>query len=603
MRIQHNIPALNTHRNLTYVNSNVSKALEKLSSGYRINRAGDDAAGLAISEKMRAQIRGMEMAQKNTEDAISLVQTAEGALTEVHAMLQRGRELAVQAANDTNTPYDRQQIQQEIDQLNEEINHLAKRTEFNTKKLLDVKPPGAITGGTGTTTPISQTDTEKFLSNLVGSMLEQSEEMVWEGYGIGPQPGTEILVKFEFSPNENYMAYVRSWKSGTTEKVTSQEMVFNLSKMLQPSTGYEPDTTVAHEMTHAMMGAAGVNWGTGNVPDWFIEGTAEYLSGGMDRIRGAFGKSSGQITDAEHAEIDALFKTIDKGENDGDPNHSINYGAGFLATMYLDNVIQQKTGAVDPNNKKTIKHLMQELVTVPAGSLKPPTLDEAMKNVIGNGYGLDAFIADLNNKTDINGGYMYVKSLELSHVGSILDDPPGTLTNQTVVPDSPLPIDESDFFTYKWDASTGYVEFTGSATNPNPQTSDPGVLKFQIGANEGQSVTLDLPHISTETLKTDQVDVTTYLGASKAITSFDNAINIVSEDRAYFGAFQNRLEHTANNLGSMVENITSAESRIRDADIAKEMMNFTNQNIILQAAQSMLAQANQQQQGILQLLG
>lgn len=137
MRIQHNISALNTHRNLSFNNTQASKNLEKLSSGYKINRAGDDAAGLAISEKMRGQIRGLDMATKNAQDSISLIQTAEGALNETHAILQRMRELAVQSANDTNVTSDRGDLQKEINALSEEITRIANNTEFNTQKLLN----------------------------------------------------------------------------------------------------------------------------------------------------------------------------------------------------------------------------------------------------------------------------------------------------------------------------------------------------------------------------------------------------------------------------------------------------------------------------------
>ena len=137
MIINHNISALNTYRQLSLNNSNSAKSIEKLSSGYRINRAGDDAAGLAISEKMRGQIRGLDMAAKNAQDGISLIQTAEGALNETHAILQRMRELAVQAANDTNTATDRAELQKEVDQLSQELSRIGSTTEFNTQKILD----------------------------------------------------------------------------------------------------------------------------------------------------------------------------------------------------------------------------------------------------------------------------------------------------------------------------------------------------------------------------------------------------------------------------------------------------------------------------------
>ncbi|MED4988799.1 flagellin Hag [Parageobacillus toebii] len=295
MRINHNISALNTYRQLAFNNTQAAKNIEKLSSGLRINRAGDDAAGLAISEKMRGQIRGLEMASKNAQDGISLIQTAEGALNETHAILQRMRELAVQAANDTNTDADRQELQKEVDQLAEEITRIANTTEFNTKKLLD----GSADSSSG-----------------VGSAAD---------------------LVFHIGAN------------------ASQSLTLSISAM------------DAHSL--------GVDDGTGSAAT-----------------------------------------------NGGDAT--------------------------------------------------------------------------------VNGG----------------------------------------------------------------------------------------------------IDISSQSAADAAITQIDNAIQTVSSERAKLGAYQNRLEHTINNLGTSAENLTAAESRIRDVDMAKEMMEFTKNNILSQAAQAMLAQANQLPQGVLQLL-
>lgn len=300
MRIQHNISALNTHRNLGFNNAQSAKNLEKLSSGYKINRAGDDAAGLAISEKMRGQIRGLDMASKNAQDSISLIQTAEGALNETHAILQRMRELAVQSSNDTNVTSDRAALQLEINSLSEEISRIANNTEFNTQKLLN----GSFTGD--------------------------------------------------------------------SVKVSG--------------------------------------------------GNATTVSGKVFHI----GANSGQ-------------------------------------------------------------------------------------------------------------------SIELSI---------GTMT-----------------------ATALGVNVSGAAA---------------VEAAPGSSTT--------------GINITTQSAADNSITIIENALNKVSKTRASLGAVQNRLEHTINNLGTTSENLTAAESRIRDTDMAKEMMNFTKNNILTQAAQSMLAQANQQPQGVLQLL-
>jgi flagellin len=184
MRIQHNISALNTHRQLAFNNTQAAKNLEKLSSGFRINRAGDDAAGLAISEKMRGQIRGLEMASKNAQDAISLIQTAEGALTETHAILQRMRELAVQASNDTNVTADRDAIQDEIDQLVSELDRIAGNTEFNTQNLLDgtfsgkVFQIGANSGQTITLTIGNMDSTSLSVNNLAVSTASAAQNAI-----------------------------------------------------------------------------------------------------------------------------------------------------------------------------------------------------------------------------------------------------------------------------------------------------------------------------------------------------------------------------------------------------------------------------------------
>ncbi|MEB2298504.1 flagellin Hag [Lysinibacillus xylanilyticus] len=304
MRIQHNISALNTHRNLAFNNTQASKNLEKLSSGYKINRAGDDAAGLAISEKMRGQIRGLDMATKNAQDSISLIQTAEGALNETHSILQRMRELSVQSANDTNVSSDRAALQLEINSLAEEITRISTDTEFNTQKLL----------------------------------------------------------------NGNFGGKVQSGAGFSIDKAT------------------EKGGKVFH-----------------------------------------IGANSSQ---------------------------SINLSIGNMSATAL---------------------------------------------------GVNAV------KTDV---------------------------------------------------------------------AELGTNKIGTGIN-----------ISSQT------------SANNSISVIDKALNRVSETRASLGAVQNRLEHTINNLGATSENLTAAESRIRDTDMAKEMMGFTKNNILMQAAQSMLAQANQQPQGVLQLLG
>jgi flagellin len=387
MRINHNISALNAWRSIGQTNMAMSKTLERLSSGLRINRAGDDAAGLAISEKMRGQIKGLNMAIKNSQDAISLIQTAEGALTEVHSILQRMRELSVQAASDTNTDVDRNQIQAELDQLREEIDRIARTTEFNTKKLLDGK--------------------------------------------------------------------LESFRSEVDAKVV---------------TGGNIDLSIS---------------GTGNTT------TAE----------GTYIVEVGQLSGAETSELDIKISIADSS------------GVTQL-TLIVDN-------------------------------------------------GASSYYT--------NGITFRWTNLNISDFG-------GALPKNEIV-----------------DAAVARIEATNTSANQ---------LIFQIGSNEGHNMIAGIDDMSAGALgiTTTSLDVTTQDAAERSIMVIDAAIHKVSSQRAALGAVQNRLEHTISNLGVAAENLTAAESRVRDADMAKEMMEFTKQQILLQSSMGMLAQANAQPQNVLQLL-
>ncbi|WP_284643221.1 flagellin N-terminal helical domain-containing protein [Paenibacillus silviterrae] len=376
MRINHNIAALNTHRQLNTAAGAQSKSMEKLSSGLRINRAGDDAAGLAISEKMRGQIRGLDMASKNAQDGISLIQTAEGALNETHSILQRMRELAVQSANDTNTDTDRAELQKEVDQLIQEIDRIANTTEFNTKKLLN--------------------------GNLSG---------------------------------------VNNAAQSTTFNEVSDKTVF---------TAVAVGTTISADSSY-------------NV-----------------KITGA---NTGAVT--------------------------------YTVT------ITDQTGATTT-----------------------------------------ASVAATGGAITVGQSSVTIGALGTEDIGK-----EATLTQRVAVED-------------------------------NTDTS----LTYQIGANSSQTMNVSIENMSSSALKVSSVKVTSAGAAEASISAINKAIEDVSAQRSKLGAFQNRLEHTINNLGASSENLTAAESRVRDVDMAKEMMESTKNGILSQAAQAMLAQANQQPQGVLQLL-
>ena len=562
LKLQHNISALNTLRNLRFNNTQAGKALEKLSSGYRINRAGDDAAGLAISEKMRSQIRGLEMAKKNASDGISLIQTAEGALQEIHALLQRGRELAVQAANDTNVDFDRKAIQLELNEINKEIDGIRNRTEFNTKKLLQ---------GNGVNVADFE-EKQAIVNKLTSYMLEAAEKLVYEGYGLSIDPPKEITVVFQADEAGGWLAKVSSMVNTSTGEAIEWKMIFDSVDVIENKMDTDKlEWVVSHEMVHAMMSASGMDWRNESIPKWFKEGTAEYLTGGHTRLKNDLiiqANSFDTDTYQSESNIEQLLSIVETTDTDIISSSKF-YSASYVATRKLDEYLQ--------NRGSNIKELMIELTN-------RVTLDEAIQNVTNDGSTLSQFMSDLKS----NNTYSDVSQWDLSNgEGSVLGP---SVTRESLIDDTApnQSLNEETNFKYIWDTSTG-VGVSG--------------VFLQIGANEGQGIKVNLPNISTAELGIENADITSQASAASAISSYDQAIRIVSQNRAYLGAIQNRLEHTIENLAITAENLTASESRIRDTDIAKEMMNLTKQNILLQAAQSMLAQVNQQSQGILQLLG
>ena len=391
MIINHNMNALNAHRNMGVNNSAAGKSMEKLSSGLRINRAGDDAAGLAISEKMRGQIRGLTQASRNSADGISMIQTAEGALNETTNILQRMRELAVQASNDTNTSSDRNEIQKEINALTEEVDRIANNTEFNTQKLLN------------------------------GS------------------------------------------KSGEEGDLVRDEVV---------------------------------------------------------EVKGEF-----------KIELDAVLKDTDK--------------------LVIDGKVISFT-TQDVASDTTIKNKLETVLTA-----YDISVDNATKKIITltqkKGEDKDTFNVSLNG------------------------------------------------------ADTGFNTTVKDGVTARAEEFSEGKVSVQVGANASQSMSIEIGDMRAQALKITNakgkgLSVESAEDANKAITAFDAALNAVSSQRANLGAVQNRLEYTISNLDNTAENLTSAESTLRDVDMAKEMMEYSKNNILNQAAQAMISQANQQPQNVLQLL-
>ncbi|GKU23562.1 flagellin [Clostridium folliculivorans] len=462
MIINHNLAANNAIRQMNTNSTNASKAMQKLSSGLRINSASDDAAGLAISEKMRGQIRGLDQASSNAQDGISLVQTAEGALNETTSILQRMRELSTQASNDTNTADDRGAIQKEVSQLNSEIDRIANTTEFNTKKLLTGNLGVSTNDGQNITKAAMTTDTQAGTLNLSAN-------------------GTLATVA----------SATLATAAGKTTVATSDSL-----------------TVVANGKTFNVATSAGQ--------------TYDDLATQMSSITG----------------LDVSFKS----------------GTGFT------------------------------FATKDANADQSVSIKETTANALDGATDFTTATTGAGtNATGLAGTGSDGAAASFSYQGNQVTVTSGSQKGLT--------------FTLAADQGS-----TTTATVSGKSITASGQLQLHIGANQGQTMSVSINAMDSKNLGVSGVDVTTQNGAENAITSVDNAIQTVSAERAKLGAYSNRLEHTINNLGTSSENLTSAESRIRDVDMAKEMSTFSKNNILSQAAQAMLAQANQQPQQVLQLL-
>ncbi|WP_027400151.1 flagellin N-terminal helical domain-containing protein [Anaerovorax odorimutans] len=544
MRIQHNLAAVNAHRQLTSNNSMVSKNLEKLSSGYKINRAGDDAAGLAISEKMRAQIKGLETAQANANDGISLVQTAEGALTEVHSMLNRMTELATKSANGTlKDEVDREAIQSEVKSLSDEIDRIAKSTNFNGITLLDGKL-GSTSGGS----IVSFSVESDLSSSFTDATAQISKTNDFKNLTTAQEAGDTVSYSLTFKD-----------AAGTEQNVSVNFTVSSDQKQLISDSGKKYDITDSGaqlgELQDAVLAELQENGDIANNFDVTKTGDALTFT---SKEKGA---------DAPVVTNIALNHTI---KTSGDVEQEVTGVAITAGKDAFDSIEFKDIGALNDitkiNEAPIFEVKGERFLFVGDG-----VTDEDLKKI-------DSDINIVRTATDD----ITVSSANVTNMISAIKNATGAEVRAD---------------------STGTIIEFGRPSNVAGASTEGG-LQLQVGdsAESFQKVSVKVGDMSTAGLRIKGLDVSSADAANAAIDKIKNAINIVSSNRAGLGAVQNRLEHTVNNLGVTSENLTAAESRIRDVDMAKEMMNFTKNNILTQAAQGMLAQANQLPQGVLQLL-
>lgn len=648
MVISHNLQAMNAQRQLGNVSTDIAKNTEKLSSGYRINRAADDAAGLSISEKMRKQIRGLSQASENSQHGVSFVQIADGALTEVHDMLDRMVELTVQAANGTNSSFDRSAIQKEIDQLTKEINRVQETTQFNkipvfsenghspdegifnsniiSAAILDTgssKFTFAYIDSTGNTVNTQETTAtgkvnsglNKDFADFVVNAASSAASKITSAYTSLAKASSNVTIGLDvhnidgknntLASAQLSMRYTNAWTQMTyTMNIDSSD--YNPASFDTMSDARKADlaATIAHEMTHLIMQdtLTGGMIGNNRFPTWFIEGTAQTSSGDGGWVSG--GITSGSTDN----QVKNYMGKLD----------SLPYGAGYLATMALGYEVAKAQKSVSTVDSSTIKDGLNTLFDELVKQGQKQNLSDAINTATKGKYNsLQAFENSFKNGdndllNDVKSILTQKNNDNNPKSGSLLA---GSLGEAQSVTFKPANITNVTGVKYVLDpAATAFANSFGAGFPTVPQpvrgarhgVSEGGEdINVHAGADADMTNKIAIKRYDISAMAIfdgDKVDVMTEDSATKSIDIVGMAKERVSRVRSYYGAIQNRLEHTIKNLDNVVENTTAAESQIRDTDMASEMVKYTKNNILKQAGQSMLTQANQSTQGVLSLL-
>ncbi len=728
LRINQNVLSIKTYSNLTQTNSRLEKSIQKLSSGMRINSAADDAAGLAISEKMRRQVRGLNRAVLNAQDGISMIQTAEGALNESQSIVQRMRELAIQASNDTLTGNDRLEIQKEVNQLRSEIDRISQNTEFNTKKLLngsqsalisssskfvDGIVTGNASGGGDYNVSIallsggisqmqrSQVFTDKNTGELAdGSTKLQDISQFYDSNGsfslsspqqltlTGNSEDALITIDAQMSLNELAAAIqqaltseaglgIRNSNAGVVgTAISGISGIGGYIQLASGSVGDQGDFSISGPQS--LVDALGFSEtrksennlvqltltdGMGNVSNVRTSSDrASGLLGGIDlyftsqaaQVAGYGGLEEGLMFTAEQTftisaggqqvdvtvatghwtmegiarsinaqieavGVDGLEASISEGELrlSYEPPTSTN-----LSTITISAADAEELGILDQVKSGFVSGDKDTSKAVTGFSIYHTAGGTAVTFDLTDGDGDTSTIAAYTTESDREIADMreigvFVAStnaqFETDDVQIRLDAVNGSLAftatrvgqeNQSGVPavKSLVTLDVNDQDALdKFGLTNGTAKGTGD-TNFRLHVVD-NKPQFQIGADQGQSMQISMGDMSARALGIDKLDMTSVEGAQESLAKLNKALDTISTERSKLGAFQNRLEYSINNLRNTASNLTSAESRIRDADIAQEMIEFTRNQIVSQSGTAMLAQANMVPQSVLSLLG
>ncbi len=741
LRINQNVLALNTYSSVNQTSSRLEKSIQKLSSGMRINSAADDAAGLAISEKMRRQIKGLNRAVLNAQDGISMIQTAEGALNESTSILQRMRELAIQSSNDTLTSNDRLEIQKEVNQLKDDLNRISRNTEFNTKKLLDGSQTALISSSSGVVKGLvngdvqaSGGDYDVSMELISGGIAEMQRSQIFslnDGTSTIADGSTQLQSIAQFYDSNGVFALATPQTltlngngNTATIQLDGQMTLDNLAAALQNAlvseSGLDIDNSRVATVNTSQTGVANLG-GYVQITSGSI-GSAGSISVSSDQkvldalgfsisresvenqvkvsLRDSFGNVRSVSTEGNVASsllngIDVKFDSqaaqiagvqgLEQGINitaggdivisAGTSDITINFAAGLWSmdalARHVNNEIETAgtltglsasvvegelrisyerpvsasstvantvkimsftndmdklglivgtySGFVDGNKDvNSLEWGMSQFnATAAVGATIDIEVDDGMTTAtLTLTMQTDVAVADMisfvDMQTALEGQFQTLTiALRIDQVGSTIaftstrlgthhNNAAAGFTSVVTLNFTGAAGDEA-FLSDKLGMSEGTVKGTGD--NNFRLHVVAGGSQFQIGADEGQSMNINIANMSAEALGVEDIDMTTVDKAQAALARINKAIDTVSSERSKLGSFQNRLEYAINNLQNTSTNLTSAESRIRDTDMATEMIEFTRNQIVSQSGTAMLSQANMVPQGVLQLLG
>ncbi len=670
MRINTNLTAMNTFTQYTKNNNKIASSVAKLSSGSAINSAADNATGLAISEKMRAQIRGLEKASTNAQDAISLVQSAEGALGSSTEILQRMRELAVQSASDTNeNEIDRTALQDEFSQLQKELNDIAKNTTFNKKNLLDgslaafgksvtnatlgnnslavtvgnaaagdynfnvsvKQETAAVTGAKPTdySSKLGSTATAYFsavggatanlaigdTSKVILGTSASDSALLNGNYGLAATSNADGSLEVT-ATGDNGQTFTATLTSSQLDTLETNSALANGAEL---TLTFNADSKDAFTLAMGVKNFSNTTNGVTSLSS-AIQDTTVSVSGGVTAQAATYGAYA-SMTGGSSVELltNDTSVTFDNGvtfsfnkltASDLDTSNKATLDADITATTLV--TLGANTASAALTNFKAADSFaganqLMTFVNTAAGTITATGADGAVYTAevaamtgTATGAAQTVNIGTLNF-ADSAGNTAFTMDVEATSTaaGALAvssDAVAGTADTANIAASG------HNYSKVFGDGTTTTLTNNGASSFTVNETANAG-LTFQVGANEGDEMTINIEKVDSQTLGVNSSKVDTQEAAKAAISAVDTAINQVSSQRAYLGAIQNRLDYKISNLNTSTENLTSAESQIRDVDMAKEMTAFTNANILNQASTAMLAQANSLPQAVLSLIG